>query len=182
MGQYVHALTLGGVLALAGAGCGEGGPPPAPAAARAEPADAAPIADAAPAPPERRVMERVPTWSGERLWGVGLPRDCTAVKAYDSFVAFDCRLAVDALTAFFTFRFPAGRLERTGDARRFEPGTDRSGYARVHPFSRRGGVEARLVVFRGAGDLDDPMARTLFARLRPKAGAAQRTLTEEDFE
>lgn len=181
MGQYVHALTLGGVLALAGAGCGEGGPPPAPAAAPATPADAAPAPDAAP-PPERRAMERVPAWSGERLWGVGLPRDCTAVKAHDTYIAFDCRLAVDTLTAFFTFRFPAGRLERKGDARRFAPGTDRSGYARVHPFSRRGGVEARLIVFRGGGDPDDAMARTLFARLRPRAATARPTLTEEDFD
>ncbi|MCA9558116.1 MAG: hypothetical protein KC583_06055, partial [Myxococcales bacterium] len=120
--------------------------------------------------------------SGDRLWGVGLPRDCTAVKAHDSYIAFDCRLAVDALTAFFTFRFPAGRLQRTGDARRFEPGTDKSGYARMHAYRRRGGVEARLVVFRGAGDDADPMARALFARLRPKASADRPALTEEDFE
>ncbi len=179
MGQHVHPLIA--LVALGALACDH----PQPAARERPAPPPTETVDAGVAAADSALtaeLERVVAWSGQRVWGIAIPRGCTPVRAFEGILVYDCRLRVDQVAAFFAFRFPIGQLERTGEARRFEPGTASSGYARMHSMPAVTGDRARLELFRGAAPVDDPQALALERRLRPRAAAEGRTFDEEDFQ
>jgi hypothetical protein len=162
------ACCVGALLAV-GLGCST---PPAPLEA-----DAAPVAAPAPpdaAPPVARLEAEeagIPRASADRPWGITIPTGCTATRAWATWMEFRCRITLAEIESFYRFRFPGGEISGRGGARRFTPGLSKGGYARFHRFDRAH-MRARLLVFAGSAQRDDPEAVRLVRRLSPRAASA----------
>ena len=161
--------ALVGVLIGVLVGCSA---PTAPTAVDA--ALAVPAAQPDAAPPVARLEAQeagIPRASEDRPWGITIPTGCTATRAWETWMEFRCRITLAEIESFYRFRFPGGEITGQGGARRFTPGLSKGGYARFHRFDRAQ-MRARLLVFAGTAQRDDPEALRLVRRLSPRAASS----------